>query len=514
MPPALARRIIPSLVDLMFIATLLLVLWLGSFISSRDGDLGWHIALGRVILETGTVPTSDFLSHTMQGRPFVPHEWLAEVIFAALYGVGGFDAVALLTASAIALTFAGLLAVMLCRGVSPLVAGPLVGLGMLASIVHWAARPHIFTFLFTLVWATTLEEHRRREEGGGLRLIWLLPVMLLWVNLHGAFLIGYELTGTYLAGALLQTVASGGRERARHLRQARDLGLLLSASLLISAANPVGFDLLRYSVDFVSQGYLRDLIPELQSPDFHNPLFLPFLLLLAITLAVSVRRELTPMLLLASWGAFALISFRNVPQFIIICLPLIAESAQDTIRLGVARAIAPEAAAPLRGVVGALVRRGERFTTQVRAVSGGIPAVVALLVIAALMGRGVRMDLWQQGHGFSPTSFPVSAVEQLRPFPPGQRVFNDAAWGGYLSFCCWPRVTNFVDGRVDFYGEAYMRAYYSALDAEPGWQEVLDRHRIDWVLVYPDRPIAQWLAQDPAWERIYADATAVVFVRR
>src|SRR5262245_50202206 len=129
-----------------FIGVFLMVLWLGQFVISRDGDLGWHIATGRVILSTHHIPTEDLFSYTMRGQPFVPHEWLAEIAFAGAYELGGFDAVALLAAVVIGATFAGLTAVMLRRGVSPLIVVPLVGLGVLASIVHWATRPHLFTF--------------------------------------------------------------------------------------------------------------------------------------------------------------------------------------------------------------------------------------------------------------------------------------------------------------------------------------------------------------------------------
>src|SRR5262245_43017298 len=174
----------------------MLVLWLGQFISNRDGDLGWHIAIGRLILDTHSIPTRDLFSYTLQGQPFVPHEWLAEVAFAAVYALGGFDGVALMTALVVAVPFAGLAPVLLRRGVSPLIVLPLSALGMLTSVAHWATRPHIFTFLFTFLWATLLEEHRRGTIGGR-RLVWLLPLMLLWVNVHGAFIIGDVLTATY-----------------------------------------------------------------------------------------------------------------------------------------------------------------------------------------------------------------------------------------------------------------------------------------------------------------------------
>ncbi len=512
MTQRVARALIPSLADLAFIAVFLMVLWLGQFVISRDGDLGWHIVTGRVILNTHHIPTEDLFSYTAHGQPFVPHEWLAEVTFAGAYDLGGFDAIALLAAVIIGATFAGLTAVMLRRGISPLIVVPLVGLGVLASIVHWATRPHMFTFLFTFLWATMLDQHRRGRVGVR-GLAWLLPLMLVWVNTHGAFIIGDELTATYLVGAAIMWLGSAVPDRPAYARQLRDLALLLVLSLLISGINPVGFQLLTYTGDFVSADFLRATIPELQSPDFHNLLFYPTLLLIAIALAVSVRREPTPMLLLASWGAFSLYAFRNVPQFIIICLPLLGESAQDLANAYAARAeVRPEMPEPIRRTIARMRRLGAGLQLGTARPNGALPALV-VVIVAGMLAWGVRFDIWQRGNSFDKGAFPIDAIERLKPFPPGQHVFNDGSWGGYLTLCCWPQVYNFVDGRVDLYGAAHMYDYYRILNAEPGWREALDRYQVDWVMVFHDRPLVGWLEHDPLWQRIYADETAVVFVR-
>jgi hypothetical protein len=510
----IARALIPSPADLVFIGTFLLVLWLGQFISNRDGDLGWHIAIGRLILDTRSIPTHDLFSYTLQGQPFVPHEWLAEVVFAAVYALGGFDGVALMTALVIALTFGGLAAVMLRRGVSPLVVLPLSALGVLTSVAHWATRPHIFTFLFTFLWATMLEGHRRGTIGGR-KLVWLLPLMLVWVNFHGAFIIGDALTATYLAGAVLMWLVSAGPARTVYRRQLLELSALLALSVLVSGVNPSGFGLLGNNAGFFHQDALLTLTPEWQSPDFHNALFYPLLLLLAAATAVSVRREVTPLLLLMSWVAFSLYSFRNLAQFVIICLPLLGDSIQALLAEYAARAETQANTAAWLGRLVARLRQAEaNFRAGAAKAAGGAPSVLAVLLVAAVLAGGTRIDLWRSGYGFSEHEFPIAAIQNIRPFPPGQRVFNDAPWGGYLAFCCWPQVRNFFDGRIDFYGADFMRDYQRVQNAEPGWSEILNRYQIDWVMLFPNRPLVGWLERDPRWRRIYADETAVVFVRR
>jgi hypothetical protein len=298
-------------------------------------------------------------------------------------------------------------------------------------------------------------------------------------------------------------------------RQLLELSALLVFSVLISGLNPSGFGLLGNNAGFFNQDALLKLTPEWQSPDFHNPLFYPLLLLLAAGMALSVRREITPLLLLMSWMAFSLYSFRNLAQFVIICLPLLGDSAQALLAEYAARA---EARGDIAAWFRRLVARLRQIEANLRAgaakADGGAPSTLAVLLVAAVLAGGTRIDLAGRGYGFSEQQFPIAAIQNLRPFPPGQRVFNDAQWGGYLAFCCWPQVRNFFDGRIDFYGADYMRDYQRVQNAEPGWDEVLRRYQIDWVMLFPDRPLVGWLDRDPLWRRVYADKTAVVFVRR
>jgi hypothetical protein len=67
----------------------------------NDGDVSWHIATGRWILEHGRIPTTDPFSFTWAGKPWVPIEWLAEVIYASAYGLAGYAGVAAVVTAAL-----------------------------------------------------------------------------------------------------------------------------------------------------------------------------------------------------------------------------------------------------------------------------------------------------------------------------------------------------------------------------------------------------------------------------
>lgn len=199
-----------------------------TMMNAGDGDLGRHIIVGNLILNSGQIPTQDVFSHTMTGAPFVPHEWLSEVLFALAHRAAGLNGVAWLTAAVLASAYA-ILAIGLRRlGARAIVAlAGAFGAAMVGAL-HMLTRPHIFTLLFFTIFVVGLEDYRRT---GRRRALWLLPLLMIaWANAHGAFIAGIVLVALYCAGAVL--------ERAG--RRAIELFLLSVALLLATCVNPVG----------------------------------------------------------------------------------------------------------------------------------------------------------------------------------------------------------------------------------------------------------------------------------
>jgi hypothetical protein len=93
-------------------------------------------------------------------------------------------------------------------------------------------------------------------------------------------------------------------------------------------------------------------------------------------------------------------------------------------------------------------------------------------------------------------------------------MFNEFNWGGYLLYRLYPHQRVFIDGQTDFYGEALSREYLDVVNGAPGWEKILARYNARWIIVGPQRALAAQLDQSPEWMRRYADATAVVWVRR
>ncbi len=137
----LQKYLFPRFQDVLFLSLLAVVILYGPRLFHEDGDLGRHLTIGRYILESGSIPVRDIFSHTMAGAALVPHEWLAEVLFALAYQVLGLDGDVLLTAVVIASTFLLAYRETVRRGASRLVGLLAVLMAAAASSLHWLARP-------------------------------------------------------------------------------------------------------------------------------------------------------------------------------------------------------------------------------------------------------------------------------------------------------------------------------------------------------------------------------------
>jgi hypothetical protein len=468
-------RVLPSLTHwlwLLILACLVTQPW-RTLMVSADGDTLMHWRVGEWMLTHRQIVATDTFSHTHAGAPVISKEWLAEILFALAGRGAGLFGQALLAALVIAGAYAGLHRQLLRAGHDLLVATGLVLLALLAGNIHWLARPHVFTFLFLVLWHAELRRPSSR------RLWWSLPILMLpWVNLHGGFLIGFILTGLYWMAALLE------RDRAR-LRDLTSAGLLAGVA---SLANPNGYRLHLHNLGFLGSDFLTGWIAEYASTNFHSIAaigFLAWLAVLFVTLTVvRPRFSWSDALVLLAWTYFALVASRNVPLLALVAAPILA--------------------AHLPAPWSALSQRLHALTGQSR----GAWLVVLLagaLVWAVPKETPLDEKVW-----------PIQAVEYIRARPDefAGPMFNQYKWGGYLMWFL-PEHKTFIDGRTDFFGEPGIKEFDQVTRLGPNWNEPLLRRQVAWVLMPGDHPINLALGLMPArWELAYHDATAILWRRR
>ena len=505
-PSKLLRHLLPTFANLVWMLVFFIVLISGPRLMNADGDLGRHLTIGRYILEYAEIPLRDMFSHTMAGQPLTPHEWLAQVIFALADKIMGLNGVILVCALTIATAFRFVFvqARMASRtlGVALLV----VMLAMLASSMHWLSRPHLFTFLLLAAWMTALQQLRR----GKVKQWWVLPaLMLVWANLHGAFIAGFATWLIYGVGILWDSLNRNiPEDKALHPRFWRYYLLGGAAAFLVSLINPSGLGLWKTSLGYIGNDYLVGHTVEYMSPNFHNVNFWPFLIFIALLILLvglsKKRIESGLLFTAAAWLVMGLYSARNIPLFVIAAGPLLAQDLDELI-LGVASRVKSLAR---------LTDMDARIQKVDASLKGYFWPVISLVFALICFLTGVRFDAGKTGNVFDAQVFPVEAVNWLQEHPQQGEMFNSFTWGGYLLYRLWPEKQVFIDGQTDFYGEALSREYAQVMNAAEGWQSILNNYHVEWAILPSRDAIVQALKSDPEWERVYSDATAVILRRK
>jgi hypothetical protein len=484
----------PSLPAAVFLTVALLVpLGLELPLLNSDGDLARHLRHGAEILARGSVLRTDFASFTRPGAPFIGFEYGSQVVFALLYRIGGLAAIAVAAGLLLGTAYALLTRLLLTRDVDPTLTLATVGAAMVLGSGHWLARPHLFTFLGTvlLLGALIATERPRRW--------WLaFPGFALWANLHGGWLFGLILIGIYLAGVLLQRAKSED-ERADLARERRELSLLFCAALAGTLVTPYGPALFQHVLGFFRDPYLATHTAEFQSPDFHQPWERSFLvILLGLIAALAFSRRTLPLphlLVLGATVAFALIARRNIALFAFTGLPLAAVH------------LAPEwTALPDPRRFRANFARTAEAAVTAPWVGVGTAALVGLAAAGGRVG-GAQVV----GNEFDARLFPAAVVRTARNAHLSGRLFHEFTWGGYLLWA-WPEQRVFIDGGTDFYGSALLKDYLDIKQLAPGWRDRLDYWRIDLVLASSESGLAHEVARD-GWTLIACDSVAALLRR-
>jgi len=490
--------LLPSLTDLFFLAA---IAWMfmapdiGWQALLRDGDTGYHIRTGDLILNTHHVPAADPFSFSKPGQPWFAHEWLAEVVFAALVRWAGLKALVLFVGALLALYNTILLRDSVRRGANSVLAIALVLAGSNAASIHFHARPHVFTLLLLTISAALIARDRERPT----RWIWaLVPLTAVWANLHGGFVILLALLGLVVAGSVVEMLLGQPGARAMAVRYAG----LLAGCAAASALNPRGIRLHLHIVELLQVAWYKTHISEYQSPAFHFEQMTFFMAVLFLGLAcvwpLLAKRRVTEPLWILFFAYESLVSARNIPLFLVIALPVVAMELTTVWRRWAA------ASSP-KSTIAVLDDLAAQTSGRIRPVGVWTPLFVAGILLFTPTNR------WPTD--FSPETFPLAMLHKHADELAGSRVFTADQWADYLIYANFPKQRVFIDGRSDFYGEEIGKAYLAMWQAEPDWRVRLNRYRFNRVLCPPDVPLAAVLRESPEWRIVDQDREAVLFAK-
>ncbi len=486
----------PSVGNVIFLVILLHLSFTGQRLLD-DGDTGYHIKAGEYIIENLIVPRVDIFSFHTPPIPWIAHEWLSEVLMGGVHKYFGLTGVGILFSFTISFIFYFLYRFIRHSNGNIIISAILVLLSAFTSYFHWLARPHIFSILMLLIWYFILEEYQHR----GKWTIYYLPLlMILWVNLHGSFILGFLLIGVYFLGNVIEAFIST-QERRTSLRK-KQKGILIIGILCFFAVfiNPFGYRILVFPFSLIFEKSLINYSSEFLSPDFHHIFFIFFAIYLLFTIGIFMlsKNRVSPreIILVILFTHMSLYSCRNIALFSIIIAPILSRQIEHL----------------LDGRDGKIFihfkNKARKYDELDRSARGILWPFMGVILIILAVGFGVVDFKFEEK-----MRKPIRAVEFLKREPIKGNMFNADEFGDYIIYSAYPQYKVFIDGRIDIYNPKILSDYHRVSNFEKGWENIIEEYQIKWIIYDRDSPLSRYLLERDDWRQIYSDEVSNIFVR-
>ena len=457
---------------------LLFLLPIAFYLSVTPHDYWWYVRIGRDILETGAVPAVDTLSYTYPGRPIFYQPWLSAVIFWLAHSTGGATLTFLLKGIAISVAYALVWILTRDAGTEPKLATLLVIVVGFSTSGNWSMRPQILAYpLFAIcLWVVWQWQHNRTV------LMWLLPLaVFLWANIHGSFILAFVLMGSALI------FGAGDR---------RQLAVWLGISLLVTFINPHGMFVWQFVSDMLTSPSDQLFATEWRPPvntGWQMNIFFAWLLLFIPLAAFSPRRLSTlEWIWFIGFGWLALSGLRYVIWFMFIMTTLTGALLTD-----------------LAGRF--LSAPSSTSNPHINWILGG-----AMLILPCMMLPGIRESWWDDAPPpYHEATTPIQATQWLdeHPLLPGP-LFAEYTFSSYLTFAL-PSRPVWIDNRFNAYPPEHWEKYQAITAAKPEWESVLEKDRVNLLLLslHTQPALTEAVEESNEWCEQYRDTDAVIFAR-
>ena len=463
-----------------------------------DPDLWGRLSVPALAYARGALPRADPFSFTAAGAPWLDHEWASGFLFDGALRLGGEAALLGLAYAALLAAIAGVVVLhrVVYRAsvyyalVGLVATGGVYELGYLSTV-----RCQVLTFVLWLSYLGVLEAVRVGRARPRALCV-LVPLAILWMNVHGGFVLGPAAVASY---ALDAARARGWRASVPH--GAGLCGLAGCTGL----ATPYGLEFPRFVVHalLLDRAHISEWVPLGFGPG--EPLEPQMLVVLALgscALAIARGRRadggglpLAPIVLtlVATLMAVRALRFQTLLAFTVCAyLPVLLPA--DSI---------------------AFVWANESRRRVLRAAAAAGAVVVVLLGAGMVAAHAPDRSPW-----VSPvsTGYPVAAIRYLRASPYRGNLLNPFTPGELLYFALYPRFRVSMDGRYEevysqdeFLAQHHLLVERALARTLPDWAR---RRGVDFILLPTDSPDAlAVLRAHPGWRKLHGDESYVLFGR-
>ncbi len=434
----------------------------------------WHyLKAGDVMLCSHKFLTVDQFTFTIQGMKYINVHWLSEILYSIFYRLGGIQLIILVHAIVVTSSFGLLLLVVNDKVKDLRISSFAVFIAFILSSTNLTLRPQSFSILFFILTLYLLKR----------KCLWLIPfVILLWTNVHAAFMLGLVLIGIEWITSLK-----------------RSLFIVLLISFLTTLCNPYGYKFyqLVFSVEAVSRKLCH--ISEWETPSFHEPTGLRFYLALLVLVALhnfrKTRLSWNDLLIFLFFTASAFSSLRTILWWSIISAPLFAVAIKEVMPVKTTISTPSRITTFANWCIvilfcGYLIS----FLPWVKAINPILPKNKKLLLVE---------------------DTPVLISEKLKNISSIHNIFNDYSWGSYFIWALRNDQKVFYDPRAAIFPPKVLSDYFKVSNGDRDWQEVLENYKVDALVLNKEQQeqlISQVLISNK-WKQIYEDKLGYIFVR-
>jgi len=477
-----------------YMAVLTLLITFFGFYATKVWDIDFwsHIASGRYIVESGSIPSTDpfamYSNTDAWGQLVLKSQWLGQVFLYEIQHYSGFDGI--IAWRAAMLTSCLWLVYWRCRIVNTSlhIALMMTAITGLVLLTFTGERPQLFSFLYLAVVFLLLDAFQQSNRR---RLLFAIPpIFMLWANTHGGVLFGMVALGLFGIGSLLQTRLNSGKF---DVTQAKLILGVIALSAIASFLAPNGINTLITTLKTIiltENSALRERTSEYATPWAMRSIltyYWVFLALVAVSLyGLFGKAHIRYSLFVVAITCFSLTGARYIPLFALAVAPYVASS---------------------------LSRLSKSVQPPILAT-----CLATVVISLGFLGYGFKQDNVFQ-RGVQESKYPVEAVNIIRNNQLHGKLFNTLNFGGYLDWNLAPSsVHPFIDGRLLDINR--MEPYTNILWMTPAGKDYFERISFDMVLITPGNaftgetyPLVTYLVNNPLWRLVQRDRNSLFFVR-
>lgn len=470
-----------------------------------DPDYFWHLRTGQYLFEHHTLPIGDIFSYTYDGKPWVLHEWLFEIVLYCTHTLLGSLGVKFVVSLMVITTL-----VIVYKTANQILKRPYVAFTL--TIIFFipmmgavSPRPQVVTMLMFAFFMHALTAFKYTHTT---RTLWLLPpLMVVWTNAHGGYMIGLVLLLLFVTCEWLMRIARQNHDVAGKLRL-KMLSGVTGVTILASLINPYFVRHWVYPFEVMGMKASQGFINEWRSPDFHSWPSQVYLLLVLVTMTAAMYRKIRPDLTeLAVTLLFVSAGFVAVRHTSFAIMTLIPFAAKTVTQLSFTRLFADERVRRLHSSY-------QRFAHNDKDIGKMEFALNWLLLTVTAVGLIIYYPvLHDTDTKIANRLVPVKATEFIVQAGISGRMFNNYHHGGYLIQSFYPTQKVFIDGRADMYGDKFIQEYIDISSGTTEWKEKFEKYKIDYVVMARETPLIQLLKEQGNYKLVYEDELNSVLLK-